>query len=75
MPQGVNGLRKLRTTVIRHFPAQEKNCQKSLGGGLLLGLEYAEEKQHNSRKVAKLAKKNNLEFLIWWGFKVWEECG
>src|SRR5579863_6548883 len=32
MPQGVNGLRKLRTTVVRHSPGQEKNCQRSLDG-------------------------------------------
>ena len=44
MPQGVNGLRKLRTTVIRHFPAG-KNLSKKPDGRAPSGLRVRQEKQ------------------------------
>ena len=40
-----HGLRKLRTTVIRHFLRRKKAVEEAPGGGLLLDLGYARETQ------------------------------
>jgi hypothetical protein len=59
-PQGVDGLRKLRTTVIRHFVATKK-LSKEPGVELLLVQEYARKTKTLSRKGAKVAKKKEIK--------------
>jgi hypothetical protein len=57
MPRGVDGLRKLRTTVIRHFVATKK-LSKEPGVELLLTKEYARKNKNpfTQRRKARKGK-------------------
>jgi hypothetical protein len=56
MPQGVNGLRKLRTTVIRHFLARKKTVKEARWPSSFWFESTPRKAKDISLKVAKLAK-------------------
>src|SRR5438309_9976702 len=57
MPHSVNGLRRLRTTALRHFPGQEKTVKEASMVGSFWTESTLRKNKIGSRKGAKLAEK------------------